>query len=303
MLGHQLVESFSTNGQLARPPGGASLTHSRDRCSVGSRRYETQPPMSYDEYDRVRAPWLRSPFLALGLALLATALAATSFVRQQRAIDAANVAQLSAKRIERELGLVHADNDRLAGRIRSTERELRVTGLAGRAKKSVFTIVAGRSIGTAFAAWRTGEGTFFITANHVVAGWNGGVTIQKKKGIWDGDVVRRDPGNDLALVLVEGRPEGAAPLWQKRLRAKPKVGDRLLLVGSPYGLGGTVTTGIVSRVTPKTIQTDAAANPGNSGGPAVDRKGRVVGVLVSGGGQNINFAVRIERACAKLRRC
>ena len=59
----------------------------------------------------------------------------------------------------------------------------------------------------------------------------------------------------------------------------------------------------MSRVTPKTIQTDAAANPGNSGGPALDRKGRVVGVLVSGGGQNINFAVRIEKACAKLRRC
>src|SRR5829696_6922215 len=82
-----------------------------------------------------------------------------------------------AQRIERELGFVHKDNDRLAGRIKSTERELRVTGLAGRAKKSVFTIVAGRSIGTAFAAWRTGEGTFFVTANHVVEGWNGGVVL------------------------------------------------------------------------------------------------------------------------------
>ena len=53
---------------------------------------------------------------------------------------------------------MHENNDKLAGRIKSTERELRVTGLAGRAKKSVFTIVAGRSIGTAFAAWRTSEG-------------------------------------------------------------------------------------------------------------------------------------------------
>ena len=260
--------------------------------------------MSYDDYDyTARATWLRSPWIPLVLAMLAIVIAVLSFVRQQSALDAANVAQLKAQRIERELGFVHKDNDRLAGRIKSTERELRVTGLAGRAKKSVFTIVAGRSIGTAFAAWRTGEGTFFVTANHVVDGWNGGVVLQKKKGTWDGDVVRRDPKNDLALVLVEGRPDGATPLWQKRLRAKPKVGDRLLLVGSPYGLGGTVTTGIVSRVTPKTIQTDAAANPGNSGGPALDRKGRVVGVLVSGGGQNINFAVRIEKACAKLRRC
>jgi S1-C subfamily serine protease len=259
--------------------------------------------MSYDEYDSVRASWLRSPFLALGIAVVAIAVAVTSFARQQQAIDAANVASLKAQRIERELGLVHSDNDKLAGRIRSTERELRVTGLAGRAKKSVFTIIAGRSLGTAFAAWHTQEGTYFITANHVVRGWDGGVVLQKKKGDWDGDIVRRDPTNDLALVLVEGRPDGAKPLWQKRLKAKPKVGDRLLLVGSPYGLGGTVTTGIVSRVTRKVIQTDAAANPGNSGGPAIDRKGRVVGVLVAGGGQNINFAIRIERACVKLRRC
>ena len=51
------------------------------------------------------------------------------------------------------------------------------------------------------------------------------------------------------------------------------------------------------------IQTDAAANPGNSGGPAVDKKGRLVGVLVSGGGQNLNFAIPIGLACVKLRDC
>ena len=203
--------------------------------------------MSYDDYDySARAPWLRSPWIPLVLAVLAIVIALFSFVRQQSALDAANVAQLKAQRIERELGFVHEDNDKLAGRIRSTEKELRVTSLAGKARKSVFTVVAGRGIGTAFAAWRTQEGTFFITADHVVDGSDGEVTIQKKQGTWSGEVVRRDRKNDLALVLVEGRPDGAAPLWQKRLRAKPKVGDRLLLVGSPYGLGGTVTTGIVS---------------------------------------------------------
>jgi S1-C subfamily serine protease len=84
---------------------------------------------------------------------------------------------------------------------------------------------------------------------------------------------------------------------------KPAAGDQLILIGSPFGLSGTVTTGIVSRVTKRLIQTDAAANPGNSGGPAIDRRGRIVGVLVAGGGQNINFAVRIDRACVKLREC
>ena len=75
--------------------------------------------MSYDDYDSTaRAPWLRSPWISLVLALVAIVIAIAAFVRQQTAIDAANVAQLKAQRIERELGFVHKDNDKLAGRIR-----------------------------------------------------------------------------------------------------------------------------------------------------------------------------------------
>jgi S1-C subfamily serine protease len=98
-------------------------------------------------------------------------------------------------------------------------------------------------------------------------------------------------------------PVGAEPLWQDPLRNRPRPGDQLLLVGSPFGLGGTVTTGVVSAIRPSLIQTDAAANPGNSGGPAVDADGRVVGVLVGGGGENVNFAVPIRQLCATLRPC
>ena len=64
-----------------------------------------------------------------------------------------------------------------------------------------------------------------------------------------------------------------------------------------------MTRGVVSRVTRDAIQTDAAANPGNSGGPAIERRGRVVGVLVGGGGENVNFAVPIARVRAALRSC
>jgi serine protease Do len=53
----------------------------------------------------------------------------------------------------------------------------------------------------------------------------------------------------------------------------------------------------------RAIQTDAAANPGNSGGPALDTRGNIVGVLVAGGGENINFAIPIRLVCAKLRHC
>lgn len=259
--------------------------------------------MSYDDYDTTRATWLRSPFLSLVVALVAIVVAVASFVRQQTAIDTAKVAEVHAKRVERELRFVHEDSARLKGRIRSTERELRVTPVARRVLRSVFTVSAGSHFGTAFVAWRGADGTYFITAAHVVAGWEDQVTLERKSGEWAGEIVKRDRKNDLALLRVEGRPDGAPPLWQKPARARPRTGEKLLLVGSPYGLSGTVTTGIVSRVTRRMIQTDAAANPGNSGGPAVNSKGRVVGVLLAGGGENINFAVRIERACKLLRRC
>ena len=113
--------------------------------------------------------------------------------------------------------------------------------------------------------------------------------LERNTGSWRAEVVGRDRARDLAVLRVDGKPVGAKPLWQKPNANKPRVGDALLLVGSPYGLGGTVTSGVVSRVRPKEIQTDAAANPGNSGGPAVDRKGRVVGVLVAGGGENLEL--------------
>ena len=64
-----------------------------------------------------------------------------------------------------------------------------------------------------------------------------------------------------------------------------------------------MTTGVVSRVTYDQIQTDAAANPGNSGGPAVTANGEIVGVLLSGGGENLNFLVPIQCACVTIRKC
>src|SRR5262249_53448779 len=129
------------------------------------------------------------------------------------------------------------------------------------------------------------------------------VNVTRNDHSWQGEIARTDPANDLALIKVSGNPAGAVALWQRPVRTLPATGDELLLVGSPYGLEGTVTTGIGSRVTAKVIQTDAAANPGNSGGPAIDKSGKIVGVLVAGGAQNLNFAVPIGRVCVKLRSC
>lgn len=204
--------------------------------------------------------------------------------------------------LEQDVGALTGKSAKLQNRLK--QREGGVSGLADKALKSVFTIETDTSLGAGFAAWEEAGVIYVITANHVVADARSAfVTISRKDGSWSGQIVRKDKKNDLALIRVSGRPRDAAPLWQQPRRATPSPGDELVLIGSPYGLGGTVTTGIVSRVTKKSVQTDAAANPGNSGGPALDPRGRIVGVLVAGGGQNLNFAIRIDRACVKLRKC
>jgi S1-C subfamily serine protease len=183
-------------------------------------------------------------------------------------------------------------------------RDRGIAPLASRVLKSVFTVETERGLGSGFIAWRDSDASYLLTANHVVEGQiTGAVTVSRKGGSWSGEIDAVDPKHDLAVIRVSANPAGAQPLWQAPRTSPPRAGDQLLLLGSPYGLYGTVTTGIVSRVTRRAIQTDAAANPGNSGGPALDKEGHVVGVLVAGGGENINFAVPIRLACAKLRRC
>jgi S1-C subfamily serine protease len=252
--------------------------------------------------------WSRVALLAaLGAGLGALAVSAVSYVRLDNRIDAqeGRIAALDqgAERLERDSAGLRAADARLLERLAEQE-ELAAAGLAPLARRllrSVFTLRTSDGEGSAWAAWTARGTTYLISAAHVVGG-RVTVAVSRSGERWTGRVVRRDGTNDLALVRVAG--EIAPPLWQdSSVRPQPRVGATLVLVGSPYGLEGTVTTGIVSRVTYNEIQTDAAANPGNSGGPAVDRAGRVVGVLLAGGGENLNFSVPIRRACVRIRRC
>ena len=247
---------------------------------------------------------------AFGLALLAYR-GQRGLESQERAAWQAEVAALDRRlaEVRRDVSALRVSSARLSGRVEGAENEAKqanrgVAPLARKALRSVFTVETDVGLGAGFAAWREGGALFLMTANHVVEDAGSSfVTVTRKGGSWSGEIVRTDPRNDLALIRVSGHPADAEPLWEDGRTVTPAQGDQLVLIGSPFGLSGTVTTGIVSRVTRKVIQTDAAANPGNSGGPAIDRQGNIVGVLVSGGGQNLNFAVRIDRACVKLRDC
>lgn len=139
------------------------------------------------------------------------------------------------------------------------------------------------------------EAGYVITNNHVVEAANGGQlnVILSNSNVYQVKVVQTDPLTDLALLKMTKVPEGLIAL---ELKTKVTVGDPVMAIGSPLGLSGTVTTGIVSAVgrpltmdattnqgqpTSKiidSIQTSAAINPGNSGGALVDSKGRLVGV-------------------------
>ncbi|GAB3665413.1 trypsin-like peptidase domain-containing protein [Halopiger thermotolerans] len=153
----------------------------------------------------------------------------------------------------------------------------------------------------------SGQGTGFVydeshlVTNAHVVGNATELDVRFRDGEWrSGTVVGTDVYSDLAAVRVDDRPDYATPL--PFIEGDPVVGEEVLVIGNPYGLDGTLTTGVVSGVNrsipsslgydiPDAVQTDAAANPGNSGGPIVSLDGKVIAVINSGGGDNIAFGI------------
>jgi serine protease Do len=150
-------------------------------------------------------------------------------------------------------------------------------------------------------------GGFILTNNHVVEKADEiQVTLSDGKR-FEAKVVGRDPKTDIALILIKaGTPLTPLPLGDSD---QTEVGEWVLAIGSPFGLGNTVTAGIVSAKYRKIgagpydnfIQTDASINPGNSGGPLLNSLGEVIGINTaifsqSGGSIGIGFAIPINMA-------
>ena len=154
----------------------------------------------------------------------------------------------------------------------------------------------------------TGQGSgFFISAdgyavtnNHVVEKAESVQVTTDDGKIHTAKVIGTDPRTDLALIKVEGGPFP----YREAVRHAPRIGDWVIAVGNPFGLGGTVTAGIVSArgrdigasAYDDFIQIDAPVNKGNSGGPTFDTDGNVIGVNTaifspSGGSVGIAFAI------------
>ena len=155
------------------------------------------------------------------------------------------------------------------------------------------------SLGSGFIIDPSG---LIVTNNHVIANAEEITVTLSDDTTLRAQVVGRDPVTDLALLKVE--PKGPLPAAQWGDSGKTKVGDWVLAIGNPFGLGGSVTSGIISATARDIrsgpyddyLQTDASINRGNSGGPMFNLAGEVIGINTaiyspSGGSIGIGFAI------------
>src|SRR5437667_6902758 len=174
----------------------------------------------------------------------------------------------------------------------------------GRTPRRNYSVPRQQGIGSGVVVTKDG---YILTNNHVVDGAD-----EVKVALQDGreftaKVIGRDPKSDVAVIKVDAKDLPAVPMADSD---KVEVGDVVLAIGNPFGIGQTVTTGIAAATGragavgldyEDFIQTDAAINPGNSGGALVDAEGRLIGINTailsrSGGNQGIGFAIPVNLA-------
>ena len=155
---------------------------------------------------------------------------------------------------------------------------------------------------------------YIVTNNHLITSATGNGTVDQvtvtltNRREYPARIIGRDSASDLALLKIDGQN---LPFVQWGDSTQARVGDWVLAIGNPYGLGGTVTAGIISALHrgitgtgayDRYIQTDASINMGNSGGPMFDLNGRVVGInsaLISPTGANVGIGLAIPAELAK----
>jgi serine protease Do len=160
------------------------------------------------------------------------------------------------------------------------------------------------SLGSGFIINKEG---YIVTNNHVVDGADEIVVILKEGDEYPAKIIGKDAKTDLALIKIE--PKNGLPVIRLGNSYNTRVGDWVLAIGNPFGLGHTVTAGIVSAKGRELgagpyddfIQTDTAINPGNSGGPLFDMAGNAIGINTalftrSGGNQGVGFAIPVNLA-------
>ena len=234
---------------------------------------------------------------ALGLSLVGNVVA---FSEIQRLNNAATKQELSIETIpQREPLTANAPTSDDAAPLRSFQEVY--AGAIG----SIVTIECGLSQGTGFSydiPAPNGYLSVIVTNLHVVsrcASAGSPVYLSAESiGTVTGEVYGIDESYDLALVVTPV----LLPVLMRGNDAE--IGAQVVAIGSPFGLDGTLTQGVVSNLTDQDYQTDAAINPGSSGGPLLDLYGHVLGVNTArADGEGIGIARRIALLCEGLVVC
>jgi len=262
--------------------------------------------------DRRRRRWPRA-LLGVGLTVLVatTAMLAVTVARlRDRVADEQASAAAAARLADERLAAGVAATNGLAERLSALEAKVGeqpdLPKVASAVKASVFTIRTGRGLGSGFVLRSGGGRSTLVTNFHVVeealASPTREVMVANEGRRLTGTVGKVVEDRDLALVEVAADLPALV-----RATTPPKVGDPVLALGSPLGLAGSASNGIVSAVRPGSLQFSAPVSPGNSGGPVVDRRGQVLGVatskLVGNGAEGLSFAVPVDTVCAALEVC
>jgi len=246
------------------------------------------------------SPAPRRRWLGWGAAILAVVIAGTGFFF-----------------LGRWMGSNSEEDDQAAASVTTTIPALTWTGeTLAPGEEPVADVAAALSPSVVQIETTTGLGSgviyrsdgYIITAAHVVSGVER-VTVRLADGTaLDGQVLGADDNSDVAVVKVEQTGLPAAPIADSD---EVQTGQMAIAIGSPWGLDGSVSSGVISSVQrtitgssgiPRTmIQTDTPINPGSSGGALADRQGRVVGIndaiySASGGSDGVGFAIPINTA-------
>ncbi|HEU4543635.1 MAG TPA: trypsin-like peptidase domain-containing protein [Jiangellaceae bacterium] len=295
------------------PPTGTQVSEPADSTRIAppgepGTGFGTPPPVTPAEDFRATPPARRGTAFLVALALGAGALAGVggAVVYDTLADDPTATSPSSS---------LTNDEDTPADQTSAASLDS-VEGVAEQVLPSVVSISFGAGGGSGVIISSDGQ---ILTNNHVVEAAGGGeivVTFQDGSTA-TAEVIGTDPMTDLAVIQAEGVSDlQVADLGSS---ADLEVGEQVVAIGSPLGLDGTVTTGIVSAInrpvtaggqegggTPTVfdaIQTDAPINPGNSGGPLVNMAGQVVGInsviastSISSGSIGLGFAIPIDQA-------
>ena len=159
------------------------------------------------------------------------------------------------------------------------------------------TISTGSSLGSGFIVNSAG---YLVTNNHVIAGKENEIVVltYDRKNL-PATLVIVDNVRDIALLKIEGEFSALSFADKEDIQ----VGEKVIAIGNPLGLSFTVTEGIISaldRTGPsglnEYIQTDVSLNPGNSGGPLIDKEGKVVGInnFKIGGAESLGFSLESQ---------